>query len=124
MTICFFSSQETIEFEYDPTSAISFYYLNPTTGEITLRQSLLGATQTLDVIRVRACDRRLVNRLCSAYADVRITILRNLASPVFLSQPYTISNLDRNTLAGTFIYQTTGSDADLRVSVWEFSDAN
>lgn len=42
--------QEAVEFEVDPLSSMEYYYLNPTTGEITLKKSLLLGNQLSDVV--------------------------------------------------------------------------
>jgi len=39
-----------IEFEADPLSDLTFYYLNPTTGQITLKRSLLLGSQLSDIV--------------------------------------------------------------------------
>lgn len=61
---------------------------------------------------VQASDQRIPER--TATSEVRINILRDRFSPIFIQEPYGTS-VSENTVNGTSIYRVTATDQDLRV---------
>ncbi|WAQ95973.1 FAT4-like protein, partial [Mya arenaria] len=133
LTPDFYSLQDVLIWSITDVPSQEYYYINPSTGVITLKKSLmLGAqlsyllfigsahkvTFILDFtlqIQVRVCDDRASFAKCDN-AVVTVTIRRNQNPPSFQQLPYQVS-LNRNDPAGTFVRQTTALDQDLRGTI-------
>ncbi|XP_046564129.1 protocadherin Fat 1-like, partial [Haliotis rubra] len=98
-----------------------FYNINPLTGEIYVKRSLLEGNQLNDQISLRVRDQRTPEKYGTAEVDV--TIKRDRFTPEFQNQPYIRNNFpyrsnindnvqtvlvtDRD-LEGTIVYEVTG----------------
>ncbi|KAK3089813.1 hypothetical protein FSP39_006721 [Pinctada imbricata] len=93
-------------------STPTYFFVEPTTGLIRLRQTadLTTDTSSRYVARVVASDGGFPSR--SATATVLITVLRNLFSPVFSNLDFIRLSIPETTPVGTFIVDLNATDAD------------
>ena len=92
----------------------AYFYLNPETGVISLRQSLLQTPTNQYQFSVEASDQS--NPVRTATAGVIVDIVRDEQPPVFISEPYSTSIIETRTI-GSQVYQVTAIDSDLRGSI-------
>ncbi|XP_065921690.1 protocadherin Fat 4 isoform X2 [Magallana gigas] len=96
------------------TRAQTYYYINPETGWITVKQLLTTGNWLQDQISVQACDLRDPQNCVSTFAI--ITIDRNEQSPFFTNTPYSESLGQGRTASETVIFTVTARDPDLNPS--------
>ena len=92
----------------------SYFYLNPETGVISLRQSLFDTSISQFQFSVEASDQSNPER--TATAGVIIDVVRDEQPPVFVSEPYSTSIIETRAI-GSQVYQVTAIDTDLRGSI-------
>ncbi|VDH99244.1 protocadherin Fat 4, partial [Mytilus galloprovincialis] len=91
--------------------ALEYYYIEPTTGRITLKKLLTEGTQSEDRITIRACDIRTPIQCISIVAT--ITIVRNQQTPTFTNLPAGV-NLEQGHDVGSLAFTASARDNDLR----------
>ena len=98
-----------------PTNLQDYFYINPYTCLLTLRESLttIGVSQVL--LTVRATDDGIPPRSSSLNARVTINIIRNENDPFFVNTPY-VTTISETTVIGTRVITVTARDNDNLVS--------
>ncbi|XP_078316513.1 protocadherin Fat 4-like isoform X2 [Crassostrea virginica] len=91
--------------------AQTYYYINPETGWITIKQHLTPGTWLTDRIQVQACDLREPQNCVQTFAT--ITIDRNEQSPFFLSLPYQRSLGQGTPASDSAVFTVRATDPDL-----------
>jgi hypothetical protein len=95
----------------DGTEASEFFFLNPSTGVISLSKYMYNIGEDQYRFTVQASDQRV--NVKTDLADVFIQIQRDQQAPQFIQEPYSgvVREVDIN---GTTIRQTTCIDGDIR----------
>ncbi|KAL8559117.1 hypothetical protein ACOMHN_046165 [Nucella lapillus] len=88
-----------------------FFYLNPRSGDITLKQTLFQTGRNLYRFRMRARDQRVPER--TAISNVTISVIRDASDPIFLDDPY-FASVTETAANGTSVYRASAVDSDLR----------
>ncbi|XP_070182127.1 cadherin EGF LAG seven-pass G-type receptor fmi-1-like [Littorina saxatilis] len=103
---------DSLTFRFDsPTADTDLFYLGPSSGLITLKNSLVGRTNTVIEIPVVVEDNAAVNPK-SATATVTIRITGDTNPPRFIDDPY--NTLINYTLGvGETVYTANARDEDL-----------
>ncbi|XP_035826841.1 protocadherin Fat 4, partial [Aplysia californica] len=85
-----------------------FVFLNPRTGDISTKISLLNT----DLLRfqVRASDQRIPER--TSISNVTISVRHDVFAPVFLNDPY-FGSVAESSFNGTSVSRATATDQDL-----------
>ncbi|WAQ96421.1 FAT4-like protein [Mya arenaria] len=94
-----------------PTNLEDYFYLNPYTCLLTVRQSLTTIGVGAVSMTVRATDDGIPPRSSAVNAQVRINIIRNENDPAFINTPY-IRTISETTSVGTSILTVTATDQD------------
>ena len=93
-------------------STISFFYLNPFDGTLTLRRSLVGSTQSSFSFSVRATDQQ-GSQSRSSDVSVSIEITRDQEPPQFVGAPYFVE-VSENKGVNQTVTQIVATDPDLQ----------
>jgi len=98
-----------------PNNLIDYFYLNPYTCLITLRESLVTIGVSQVEMFVTATDDGLPNRSSTINARVTINIIRNENDPFFVNTPY-VTTIPETTGLGNVVITVTARDNDNFVS--------
>ncbi|WAQ95445.1 FAT4-like protein [Mya arenaria] len=94
-----------------PSNLADYFYLNPYTCLLTLRESLRTIGVNTVAMTVRATDDGIPNRQSSINAQITININRNENDPFFIGTPY-VTTIPETTQLTTSILRVTANDAD------------
>ena len=89
-----------------------YFYLNPSTGQLSLAQSVFGTGTSQYVFNVQASDQRINPRY--GQSTVTINVIRDQGPPSFTQDVY-IGSLREDAPNGTTITRTSCFDRDLKV---------
>ena len=98
-----------------PNNLIDYFYLNPYTCLLTLRESLVTIGVSQVEMFVTATDDGLPNRSSTINARVTINIIRNENDPFFVNTPY-VTTIPETTGLGNVVITVTARDNDNFVS--------
>ena len=94
-------------------TATTFFDVNPTSGDIRLRSSLLQDSVTRYSLLLTANDNGNPQRFAANTATVIIDVLRNFETPFFVGSPYAVT-IPETTGIGVSIFTIPGQDNDVR----------
>ncbi|XP_076458559.1 protocadherin Fat 1-like [Babylonia areolata] len=89
----------------------TFFDVNPSSGEIRLRSSLLQDSAQSYTLFLTAADNGFPVEKASQTATVVVDVLRNLNTPFFLNSPYAVT-IPETTFVGSSIFRVSASDND------------
>ncbi|GFR89571.1 protocadherin Fat 4 [Elysia marginata] len=102
-----------IEYSIVGQGDASFYFnVDPSSGEVRLRSSLLQDTESFYTVLVQIADRGVPSNVAAQTATVQVNVFRNQNTPVFINTPYA-TTVQENTGVGQSIFRVTATDADL-----------
>ncbi|XP_041364043.1 protocadherin Fat 4-like [Gigantopelta aegis] len=88
-----------------------FFYLNPRTGQLSVKQSLLSTHESVFKFKVKASDQYIPPRL--AFSNVTVFIQRDSSPPRFVNDPYRATILE-TAVNGTSVFRLSAVDNDPR----------
>lgn len=94
-----------------PANLIDYFYLNPFTCLLTLRESLVTIGVTQVEMLFSATDNGLPNLSSNINARFTLTIIRNENDPFFVNTPY-VTTIPETTALGTVVITVTARDND------------
>lgn len=94
-----------------PANLGDYFYLNPYTCLLTLRESLTTITVSTVELFISATDDGLPNLSATFNARVVINIVRNENDPFFVNTPY-VTTIPETTALGTVVITVTARDND------------
>lgn len=99
-----------------PSNLDQYFYLNPYTCLLTVRESLTTIGVNEVRLSVTATDNGIPNRSSTFNAIVTINIIRNENDPFFVNTPY-ITTIPETTTLGSLVLTVTARDNDNIVSI-------
>ncbi|KAJ8318063.1 hypothetical protein KUTeg_003154 [Tegillarca granosa] len=98
--------------EYSASGATQYFFINPTTGAVSVQKPLTDDTSlNNNIYQVVVALSDGAGRSAPQSATVTINVLRNNLTPYFVSEPYS-RLITETVLQGTSIYQVTARDDD------------
>ena len=94
---------------------LDWFYMNPYTCLLTLRQSLVSLGASVVEMDVRATDDGIPPRTSQGIARITINIFRNENDPFFVTTPY-VTTIPETTEIGTNVITVSARDTDDLVS--------
>ncbi|XP_041363172.1 uncharacterized protein LOC121378881 isoform X2 [Gigantopelta aegis] len=92
-------------------TAPTYFLINPDSGEIRLKTSLLQDSKSKYTIIVRVADQGKPARSATATATIHINVIRNHFGPQWVGLPYS-KVIDENIAVGTSVFKIEAQDQD------------